>query len=324
MQPAANTKVTFEAVAAAAEALSVAGKRASVRNVMDALGGGSPNAVLPHLQAWKAGRPGVRVADVALDGRIITILGEQITSAVADATKAAEARAGDLEADLEAVADAGRLAETRAAELADELARCQGDQQQQAGRLDALTAELERLKLDAAAAVAEARTEAAREREAGEHVRQALVRAELRLEAVPGMEAALADLRGLLDVERMARVDAEKAAAVASAKLDGMTDRATRTEARIEQIEKQAAGVARELVSANAAVQAGQARLESAARELDDAKKTAADARSAAKKAGEEAAELRGQVQQSKVDALPASASPEPKPAKAPTKPKAK
>lgn len=301
MQPAATQKVTFEAVAAAAEALSAAGKRASVRNVIDALGGGSPNAVLPHLQAWKAGRPGVRVADVALDPRILVILGEQITAAVVDATKAAEARAGDLEADMEAIAEAGRLAETRAAELAGELVNVQSDNQQQAGRLDAQAREMERLKQDTATSVAEARADAAREREAGEQVRQALARAELRLEAVPGMEAALADLRGLLDAERMARVDAEKAAAVAGAKLDGMTDRATRAETRIEQIEKQAAGVARELVSANAAVQAGQARLESAARELDDAKKTAADARSAAKKAGEEAAELRGLVaQQSK------------------------
>jgi colicin import membrane protein len=41
-------------------------------------------------------------------------------------------------------------------------------------------------------------------------------------------------------------------------------------------------------------VQAGQARLESAARELDDAKKAAADARAAARKSSEEAAELRG------------------------------
>jgi colicin import membrane protein len=50
----------------------------------------------------------------------------------------------------------------------------------------------------------------------------------------------------------------------------------------------------RELVTANAIVQAGQARLESAARELEDAKKAVATAQAAAKKSGEEAAELRG------------------------------
>lgn len=277
MQPAATPKVTFEAVAAAAEALSDAGKKASVRNVKDALGGGSPNAILPHLQAWKAGRPGVRVADVALDGRIVTILSEQITAAVVDATKAAEARAGDLEADLEAVAEAGRLAETRAAELADELAHSQSDQQQQAGRLDALAEELERLKLDAAAAVAEARADAAREREAGEQVRQALVRAELRLEAVPGMESALVDLRGQLDAERTARVEAEKAAAVAVAERHAAETRA---------------GDLRE------SLEHARSELRSQVTQLTTAQAEAGEARQAAAVAREEAASLRGQAMQ--------------------------
>ncbi|MDQ1835189.1 DNA-binding protein [Massilia scottii] len=282
MQPAATPKVTFEAVAAAAEALSDAGKKASVRNVKDALGGGSPNAILPHLQAWKAGRPGVRVADVALDGRIVTILSEQITAAVVDATKATEARAGDLEADLEAVAEAGRLAETRAAELADELAHSQSDQQQQAGRLDALAEELERLKLDAAAAVAEARADAAREREAGEQVRQALVRAELRLEAVPGMESALVDLRGQLDAERTARVEAEKAAAVAVAERHAAETRA---------------GDLRE------SLEHARSELRIQVAQLTMAQAEAGEARQAAAVAREEAASLRGQaMQQSGVD----------------------
>lgn len=294
MQPAATPKVTFEAVAAAAEALSDAGKKASVRNVKDALGGGSPNAILPHLQAWKAGRPGVRVADVALDGRIFTILSEQITTAVVDATKAAEARAGDLEADLEAVAEAGRLAETRAAELADDLAHCQADQQQQAGRLDALTAEMERLKLDAATTVAEARADAARERAAGEQVRQALVRAELRLEAVPGMESALVDLRGQLDNERTARVDAEKAAAVAVAERHAAETRASDLRESLEHARAELRGQVAQLATVQA---------------------EAGEARQAAAMAREEAASLRGQVaQRSGVESQPAPAPAEPTP----------
>lgn len=301
MQPAATPKVTFEAVAAAAEALSDAGKKASVRNVKEALGGGSPNAILPHLQAWKAGRPGLRVADVALDGRIVAILGEQITYAVADATKAAEARAGDLEADLEAVAEAGRLAETRANELADELAHCQADQQQQAGRLDALTAEMDRLKQDAAAAVADARADAARERAAGEQVRQALVRAELKLEAVPSMESALVDLRGQLDAERAAHVNAEKAAAVAGAERHAAETRAGDLRESLEYARAELRGQVAQLATAQA--------------DAGEARKVAAMAR-------EEAASLRGQIAQR---SAPTAATPEAVPAKttAPAKPKA-
>lgn len=69
-------------------------------------------------------------------------------------------------------------------------------------------------------------------------------------------------------------------------------------EAAAALIAAKADAVARELVIANAGLQAGQTRQENAAREADDAKKKAAAyVQAAAKKSGEEAAELRGQVE---------------------------
>jgi hypothetical protein len=65
--------------------------------------------------------------------------------------------------------------------------------------------------------VTEARADAQRERDAAEQARQALARAELRLEAVPALEQQLTDLRAQLEAERLARTDAEKAGAVAVA-----------------------------------------------------------------------------------------------------------
>ncbi len=214
---AKKTLVSYESVAAAAESLAAGGQRPSVRAIIAVLGGGSPNAVLPHLQAWKAARPSVKAADVTIDPRIAAILAEQIIAAVTDATRTAEARAADLEADAEAVAEAGRLAEARAEELADELAQVQADNQQLVGQVDAMQREFEQVKKEAAAVVAEARTDAQRERDAAEQARQALARAELRLEAVPALEQQLADLRAQLEAERKARTDAEKAGAVAVA-----------------------------------------------------------------------------------------------------------
>lgn len=117
---------------------------------------------------------------------------------------------------------------------------------------------------------------------------------QVRLEALPDQHAEIERLRAVLDTEGKVCVAAEQQAAVLAAKLDAAIDRATREESRVEQAEKQAQVTARDLVSANAAIQAGQARLESAAREIEDAKKAAADARAAAKKSEEEAAELRG------------------------------
>ena len=68
-------------------------------------------------------------------------------------------------------------------------------------------------------------------------------------------------------------------------------------EAAADQIAAKAEALARELVVANAGLQAAQTRQENAAREADDAKKAAAYVQAAAKKSGEDAAELRGQVE---------------------------
>lgn len=209
--------VTFESVAAAAESLTAGGQRPSVRSIIAVLGGGSPNAVLRQFHAWKAARPSIKAAEVTIDPRIAAILAEQITATVADATRAAEARASDLEADAETVAEAGSQAEARAEELASELVRVQTENQQLTGRLDALTHEIEQLKKESAAAIGEARTDAQRERDAAELARQALARAELRLESMPALEAQLAELRTNLETERSNRTSAEKFAAVTQA-----------------------------------------------------------------------------------------------------------
>lgn len=74
--------VTFESVAAAAEAISKDGGRPSVRAVIAQLGGGSPNTVLPMLNEWKAGRVAVRSADIELDPRIGQIVAEDRKSVV--------------------------------------------------------------------------------------------------------------------------------------------------------------------------------------------------------------------------------------------------
>ena len=192
------TLASFESVAAAAESLMNSGQRPSVRAVIQALGGGSPNTILPHLQTWKSSRHVGKTNGASIDPRITGILAEQINAAVADATRAAEERVSDLEADAIALAGAGKQAEERADLLASDLARIQSENQQLTGRLTVLV----------------------EEREAAEQVRQALVRAELRLESLPSLETQLSELRNQLDVERRALAEAEKAQAIAQAERD--------------------------------------------------------------------------------------------------------
>lgn len=109
--------VNFENVASAAEALQAAGQRASVRAVIAALGGGSPNSVLKMLAEWKAGRPVVRIADTELDHRITDAIKVQMQRVAEQAAAAAEERAGALDEDLQALAEAQAQSEQQIAGL---------------------------------------------------------------------------------------------------------------------------------------------------------------------------------------------------------------
>ena len=281
--------VNFEAVAAAAEALQIAGQRPSVRAVIAHLGGGSPNAVLKHLGEWKAGRPVVRIEDTALDARITSAIIDQMQRVAVAAAAAAEERAAGIEDDLQALAEAQQAAEQQIEALITERDTSREQAEGLARQLADAQANAERIQQHAGELATALRAELAGERKHQEQTAAALVKAEVRLEALPDLHTEIERLRAVLDTEGKARVAAEQQAAVFAVKLEVTIDRATREERRVEQ-------TARELVSANAAVQAGQARLESAAREIEDAKKAVVDARAAAKKAGEDAAELRGRM----------------------------
>lgn len=183
--------VTYDSVATAAETLASANMRPSIRGVIGALGGGSPNAVLAHLNAWKAARPSVKASEVTVDPRIAAIIGEQIRIAVGEATRAAESRAADAAADSEVVADAGRRSERQIEELAGALSGSRDECQQLMGRLEMLTQEFEKSKREASGSIAVVRAEAeasivaasanaAHERTAAEAALQAVARAELR------------------------------------------------------------------------------------------------------------------------------------------------
>ena len=132
--------VSFESVAAAAEALQAAGQRASVRAVTAAIGGGSPNTVLKLLGEWKAGRPVVRIADTELDPKITSAIVEQMQRVATAAAAAAEERAAGVDEDLQALSEAQAAAEqqisalsaerdmarVQAADLAEQLESTQG------------------------------------------------------------------------------------------------------------------------------------------------------------------------------------------------------
>lgn len=217
--------VTFERVAEAAQQLTDAGQKPTVRAVMAALGGGSPNAVLPLLNQWKKAAPALAYPEIVLDPAIVQLLTRQIAAATLNATAATTARLEELQADADLLAEAGQLAEQRAVQLQSDLNDARASLQLQAGQLEARASDLAQLKTECAQQVALAQTKVEQERQAAETVRQALVRAHIRVEAVPRFELEIADLKDRLRQAEQAVALARQEAAVSLARFDAESSR---------------------------------------------------------------------------------------------------
>ena len=223
--------VNYENVVEAAEALIANGQKASVRNVIKHIGGGSPNAVLKFLGEYKSGRPVIRVADVDLDPSIVAAIKRQMQSVAVDATTAAEERAAALTDDLQTLAESSQLIESENEQLAAELTtvRDQLDALVTSGATDAADAAH---KLNAAQAkIAELSDDLHDERQRSADAQIALGKAQARAETVPGLEAQIAKLQADLDIERNQRSAAEQRTAVAEAQIKLVNEQASKVAA---------------------------------------------------------------------------------------------
>lgn len=285
--------ITFEQVAAIADAMKVDGVKPTSRAVRERLGNtGSMGTINKLLGRWKSSQERQISAALVLPPALQRVLLEFMDNELTSARTTLEAELADQQQE--------------AADLATENERQVIDNDLQSETIELLRAEVSTHQGRAGQLESDlmvSRDEAARERSGAELARTELAKAQLRLEAMPRLEADLVAVRGVLETERAARVAAEQQAAVLAAKLEAAERRATEAAERTTKAEAAAANaaakaetVARELVNANATIQTGHARLESAARELEDAKKAATTATAAARKSGEEAAELRGKL----------------------------
>ena len=297
--------ITYEQVAAAADAMKVAGGKPTSRGIRERLGNtGSMGTVNKLLQAWKAAQE--RQISTALSlppvlqRAILDFMGQELTGA--KATLEAELAEQQQEA-----ADLATENERQAADIEDKndvAVALQANLATLQGRLNQIETDL-----------VTARNDALREREAAEAARIELAKALLRLEAMPRLEADLGALRLDLDKERQGRVAAEQQAAVLGAKLEAANERTGKAEAAtveaVAQARKHGEAVFLEAAKVEAAkntianltgkLDAMQAQIHSQADELSVARQDAA-------KTGGDAAELRG------------SSKPVTKPTKAPSK----
>ncbi len=289
---AREATITQEQINAAADAIRASGAKPTARAVREQLGTGSMATVLKLLQVWQAGQ--VKAPETAitlppaLQRALVDFIGQEVATAKAE-----------LQTDLvnlqqsnsDLIAESERQSSTIELQ-AEALESAQAEKAEMAGRLAQVESDLARAGDDVAG-----------ERQAAERARTDLAKAELRLEALPRIEAEADRLRAELDVERVAKVAAEQAAAVALAKLEAMIERAEKADAAADKAEKRAAQAAQELSNARVQVQAQQTALDAGVRECADLRRQVTEARAEAKKAGEEAAELRGQLVAAKTEA---------------------
>lgn len=320
------TLVTTSAVAQACEAIKAEGKKPSVRTVRARLGGGSPNDIAPLLADWKKGIRVTEAPPIQINKAIYDAIAEQIRTEADAAQKDATESLAALESDVEELTQAGRTAEARAKALDTDLEAAKGQVQSLVGQIDQLRTDAEQIKADAAeqirvtedraaAAVAKAEDEASRERKDREATIAALGQANARLEALPRLESENDRLRAELEQVRVDAANQHEVAAVATATLEAERRHRQAIEAQLADAIKRADSAAQAVIDERMSVQTCQARLEAAKRELGTANDATNQARAEAKQAGEEAAELRGQLAAAaKVESV--IADPKPKPPK--------
>ena len=274
--------ITQDSVYAAAEALEARGARVSVRTIRDHLGGGSPNLITPLLASWRAKRPQVAQADIQLDPEMEasfsamrkTIV-KQVEVAAGESARRADERASEAE-------DTLQLCQQENAELTAELMDAtsaledvRAQREQQAGTISELREDLARTRKEALEEIEAADAKADREREAAELARTALAKAELRLEALPRLEAEIERLRVALETAQAGKQAAEQQAAVlaaqeaaASARVDDLVSRLEIAEKRTQEAAQEAKAQAAAAGEASRAGLAASTQLEAAQREL--------------------------------------------------------
>lgn len=212
-----TTKATIENVAFAANSIMAAGGRPSIRSVTSVLNGGSPNDIGPLLKKFFAGQQLVPGAASKLDQQFSQAIAEQLARVATEAAEDAKAEAAVTLDDNLLLAEVGQALEERASNLQLALDAAAGRVQHLQGQLDERARELMLIRDEASAAVASAQFTARQERECAEGLRQDLVRATLRLEAVPRMDSQIQDLGQRLADANMSLAAACQSAAVAAA-----------------------------------------------------------------------------------------------------------
>jgi chromosome segregation ATPase len=285
----ARPGITFEQVAAVADAMLGNGQQPTINGVRDRIGTGSPNTIHKHLLIWRAARPQTIAATPELPANLATAIATEIERATANARSEVEDKLVQSQAEAVELANAGEVLEAERDELFEQVVELTTHRDTLAGKAEQQAVDIEALE-----------ERVKREQQAAEFARVELAKAQLKIESgtekLVDQNQEIERLRATLEVESKARIAAEQVAAVLTAKLESMTERVTKAEAKVDKLDQQQRELTKELSIASNQVTSQQLALDTSGRELESARKQIKDAKQEAKVAEEKVAELTGRL----------------------------
>ena len=217
-----ESTITFEQISAVADAMKTEGVKPTSRAVRERLGNtGSMGTINKLLGRWKSGQERQISAALVLPPALQRVLLEFMDNELTAARTTLEAELAEQQQE--------------AADLATENERQVIENDAQADTIELLRAEVSTHQGRAGQLESDlvvSRDEAARGRSGAELARTELAKAQLRLEAMPRLEADLVAVRVVLEAERTARQQAKEDAAVLASKLEAAERRIAENEAR--------------------------------------------------------------------------------------------
>lgn len=312
---------TYEAVVAAAEALEKDGLRPSVRNITARVGGGSPNTISEHRRKWLAERPRIESRrSIVIDQSISDSIAAALQKTADEASAAAIAERDEANDEKDLIAQRGVELEREVEQLGAQVNDLTEKRQHDAGLIQALRAEVEKMNSDAAAAiarvrdeaataVAEARAEASKERARADLLVAELATANVELKSLRTVKEELDRTAAELRSEHEQRIVAEANAGVIPrleadliemrAAVKAANERADAERSKLDEVRSNAsAAIAQSRAAAVDELNALRAQLE---QRIDAERKAAADAEKATAAAASTAA-----AEKARADALAA------------------
>lgn len=209
----ARPGISFEIVAQAADTLVGRGEKPTIAAVREEIGTGSPNTIHRHLTAWKAAQAPSERQTAILPAELASALAQEIERQASAARADAEADALDARQTADQLASTGEVLEAEADELREKIEQITAERD-----------EADRDRTEARQLVTEFRSQVKELEQQRDNARQELAETRNRITTLTEQRDkehdAWLDAQRDTKVAETARIDAERAQAVAMAKLE--------------------------------------------------------------------------------------------------------